>query len=109
MVSIQVTLVQAIRFRTRRNIWNSKQGRPFVSHLPVFVLPSLPQLLITSSNSNNSNTDVKMTSPAAAAVKKKRSKPLALTDAAQKAKVVRFVQEMAKFEKEQGRHRRSDS
>ena len=80
-----------------------------MSHLPVFVFPSLPQLLITSSNSNNSNMDVKMTSPSTAAVKKKRSKPLALTDAAQKAKWDRFVREMAKFEKEQGRHRRSDS
>ena len=65
--------------------------------------------MITSSNSNNCNMDVKMTSPSTAAVKKKRSKPLALTDAAQKAKVVRFVQEMAKFEKEQGRHRGSNS
>ena len=51
--------------------------------------------------------DMKMTSPCAAAVKKKRSKPLALTDAVQKAKLDRFVREMAKFEKEQGR-RRSD-
>ena len=60
------------------------------------------------SNSNNCKMDVKMTSPATAAVKKKRSKPLAWTDAAQKAKLDRFVQEMAKFDREQGRHHSSD-